>query len=345
VTERTHILVGLFVLVGLILLGVLIVWFEGVGHLIRGGYTVRAHLPNARGITVGKRVHLDGIEIGDVTEITTSQPARAGVWIHMRINPDVRIPRTARLTAQSTMTGDQYLDFQTTDQTDACLATDGSAAVEGFVKAPSLVPEDIMIVFRDAMEKFEKLDIILANVSELTAPRTLADVEAGQCRNLWTSLAQFEATAKAVQDELQGPDSRFAGLLAQAGKVAEELRTVVARARTTLDGVDKAFASLDTTAKTVNDTGKKAGALLAKSDALMAKLAKDAEKADTLLVNLNAAVTDVRQGKGTAGKLLTDDELYRALVTLTENLQHMTDNADRLLTLWRKEGVLAKEGK
>ena len=67
--DRKHVVVGLFVLGGFVLLGILIIWFEGVSHLVRGGYVVRGHLPSAKGVRAGKRVHLDGIEIGDVTDI------------------------------------------------------------------------------------------------------------------------------------------------------------------------------------------------------------------------------------------------------------------------------------
>jgi len=344
VNDRKHVIVGLFVLGGLVLLGTLIIWFEGVSHMIRGGYAVRAHLPNAHGIRVGKRVHMDGIEIGDVTDVTSRQPERAGVWIHMRINPEVHVPKNAEFIAQRSMTGDIYLDFQTARETAEALPTDDSAAVPGHLKAPSLLPEDVMAIFRDAMEKFEKLDLILANISELTEPRTLADVEEGKKRNLWTSLAQFEATAKAVQDELEKPDGRFARLLGEAGKAATDLRETLKAARGTLEKADKALETVSTTGKTFNEAGKKASDLLQKGDTLLASLTKTGQRADQLLENLNAAVTDVREGKGTAGKLMTDDELYRALVTLTENLQQMTDNADRLLTLWRKEGILSKEG-
>ena len=64
--NRKQIVVGLFVIVGLVLLGTMIVWFEGVAFLIRGGYIVTAHMDNAIGIREGKRVNVDGIEVGEV---------------------------------------------------------------------------------------------------------------------------------------------------------------------------------------------------------------------------------------------------------------------------------------
>jgi len=346
VNDRKHILVGLFVLGGFVLLGTLIIWFEGVSHLIRGGYLVRGHLASAQGIRPGKRVHLDGIEVGDVLEVTSSQPDRPGVWVHMRIRPEVRIPRGAAFVAQQSTVGDIYLDFRSPDHIADYLATDGSAEVDGTIKGPALLPEDLMADFRAAMSKFERLDTILANVAELTEPRTPQDVEAGKRQNLWTFLAEFEETGRTLRRQLKGEDTEagLGRLLAQAAAAAEDLRKTLEAARKTLAQAQTALARLDQAGKTFSEAGKKADALLTKGDALIAQLGKTADQADALLKNLNGAVADLRAGKGTLGRLLTDDQLHRALVTLIENLHQMTDNADRLITLWRKEGILAKEG-
>jgi ABC-type transporter Mla subunit MlaD len=346
VNDRKHIVVGLFVLGGLIALGTLIIWFEGVSHLIRGGYEVRAHLPTAKGIRTGKRVHLDGIEIGDVKDITSSQPGRPGVWVHMRINPDARIPREARFVAQQTMTGDIYLDFESPRETAANLPNDDTARVDGTLQPPSLLPEDVMKQVDSAMEKFARLDVLVANLNELTEPRTLADVEAGKQRNLWTTLAQIEVTARSVDRQLTGKDTEkgLGRLLVQASAAAEALQKTLKDAQATLKNADKSLQTVGEAGKTVADLGKKGEALLAKGDALIARLGKTADGADKLLAGLNATVADVRNGKGTVGKMMTDDELHRALVTLVRSLKEMADNADRLVTLWRKEGVLAKEG-
>jgi phospholipid/cholesterol/gamma-HCH transport system substrate-binding protein len=343
--DRKHIVVGLFVLGGLIGLGTLIIWFEGVSHLIRGGYEVRAHLPTAKGIRTGKRVHLDGIEIGDVTDITSNQPDRPGVWVHMRINPEDRIPREAKFVAQQTMTGDVFLDFESPDETVGWRPTDGSATVEGKLKPPSLLPEDVMQQVYDAMRKIEDVETLVANLTELTEPRSLKDVDQGKRRNLWTTLAQIEVTAASVEDQLTGKDTEkgLGRLLVQANTAADELQKTLKQAQTTLTKADKALATAGEAGKTVADLGKKAEGMMTKGDALLAKLSKTADGADALVANLNAAVTDVREGKGTAGKLMTDDELHQALVTLIRSLKEMSDNADRLLTMWRKEGILSKE--
>ena len=220
----------------------------------------------------------------------------------------------------------------------AYLTTDGKAEVNGVVKGPELLPEDLMTDFREAMGKFEQLDAILNNVQEFTQPRTLKDVEAGKQMNLWTVLEQVQRSAKTMQVQMEKPTGEFGGLIADARKAVQALRKAMEKAGKTLDTVDEA-------GKTIQQGGKKVNALVTKGDAFIAKLAKDTDEAKKLVQNLNALVTDVRSGKGTFGKLVADDELHRALVTLIENLKTTTDNINRLAVMWRQEGVLSKEGK
>jgi len=338
VNDRKNVVVGLFVLAGLVILGTLVIWFEGVGVLIRGGYTVRGHLPSAVGIRPGKRVHRDGIEVGDVRYAQTSQPDREGVWVAMRINPGEQIPREAVFVAQQSTIGDLFLDFQTTAKPTGYLPADGTAEVQGIIKAPAFLPEDVMSDFRDAMNKFQKLDQILANVQELTEPRTLKDVEAGKRRNLSTALEQFEVTAKAVQQQVEKPSGAIGDLLKTAREAAEDLRKSLAKAN---DAVD----TLNQTGKAFQETGKKVDGFIGKADAFMAKLSKDVDHAKTVLDNANGLVTDLRAGKGTLGKLVSDDELHRALVTLTEDLRAAAKTLDRTFTFWREESIWKKEGK
>lgn len=450
--DRKNIVVGLFVLGGLVLLSTLIVWFEGVGVLIRGGYIVSGHFPTARGVRPGKRVHRDGIEIGDVRVVEPSQPQRPGVWIRMRINPGEQVSQDVMLVAQLSTMGDLYLDFQTpakvrgdwkaagaandspgdhlvqcefpegveirighrvrldgavvgsvtdvlVDQDDrphvavqmridkavaipeqalliaketsgdepliefqtvekppVYLPTDGTAEIEGYVKAPGLLPEELVknltelaaprtlkdvdakrgapnlstameqidITARDFQERLALLDPVLKNLSDLTKPPPNEDLTR---KNLWALLAEFQATAANIRDLTQPPETQAAE-------------------RKNLWAVLKQF---DDTAKAAQDLlknpdsefGKLLGSVRKSSDDLQKSIAR----ADELLKKADALVSGVQEGKGTLGRLATDDELHRAMVALVENLEMLIDNTNRLMLQWRKEGILSKEGK
>jgi ABC-type transporter Mla subunit MlaD len=321
--DRKHIVVGLFVLGGLVLLGVLVIWFEGMARFVRTRYEIRGHLPSSIGVRAGKRVHKDGMEVGDVVDVTSSLPERPGVWVHMRIDQDVDIPREAQFVAQQMTMGDIFLDFQTRGPSTESLPKDGSARIEGLVKTPSLLPEDLMEDVREGIATLKRLEPLSQSLEELIAPRSLQEVESGaKPPNLSTAVKQFQATTKAIQDELQDPESAFGRLLARAQESADDLSATLAAARDTLA------------------VYKEAGT---KAVATVDQFKQDAEQAQKLLASAGEMVDGVRQGKGTLGKLVADDELHLKLTTLTENLIALTDNLDRLVTLWREEGILSKE--
>ena len=351
--DRKHILVGLFVIGGLVLLAVLIIWFKGVAGFLRGGYIVEARLDSSAGIRGGKPVFQDGLGVGDVLSVSSALPEEPGVWIRMRINPGIRIPADARFVAQQSAVGETTLDFQSPPLKEgevaypsaSYLPTDGTARVRGTSQGPSLLPKQVVDdlhsgiqELKTGMAQFKGLDGVIANLRELSEPRTLADVKAGKRRNLCTTLEQFEVTAKSLQSVVENPDSDLGKLLAEARAAARQLREAVEKAGQTLDGANKAVASFDAAGQSVRQVGEKAGAF-------MDKLSKDADRLSATLDSINGVVADIRQGKGTLGELVTSNALHRQLVNLVENLRTLTDNANRAFTLWREEGLLAKEKK
>ena len=337
-----HVVTGLFVLGGIVILAVLIIWFEGVPRTIRGGYAVRAHFPNSIGITSGKRVHRDGIEIGEVADVASSLPDRPGVWVVMRINADERIPRDAVLVAQAGAVGEAVLDFRTAAAPGReTLPTDGSAAVEGRAQPYSFLPEDLLERLTQTLGSLGDLKTVLANLKELTEPRSLADVRAGKPRNLPTTLEQFSDAAEGLQHLAEGPDTR--DLIAEARMGLEDLRATLGRARDSLAEFDKTLKGVQQAGADARDTLAAFRKTGQKTDALIEKVSKDAEKIGQLADSLAAAVKDLREGKGTLGKLMSDPELHDALVVLIENLNQVSKEAERLLVRWRKEGVLSKE--
>lgn len=343
-----YVITGLFVIGGLLLLATLIVWFEGLPGILRGSYTVRAHLPNSMGIRASKRVYRDGIAIGDVTAVSSSLPEKPGVWVAMRINAGEEVPKDARLIAQSSAMGEALLDFRTTKvPTGGYLPTDGSASVEGIEEPYSFLPEEVSGALSEAAGNLAGLKDLIANLTELTQPRTLADVKAGKPRNLSTTLEEFSTAAESVQALAADPDTK--ALLSSARTSADELSKTLVAARQTMAEIQATFkdvgadaggtlASIQKTSDTWRETGQKV-------DLLVQQMALDADHADRLVGDLTAVVAGVREGKGTVGKLMTDPELHNALVTLTENLNALASDAKRLITFWREEGILAKDKK
>ncbi len=339
-SNTKHFIVGLFVAGGLALLAALIVWFEGVAGVLRGGYEVRAHLENSGGIREGKRVHRDGIVVGQVSGVESSLPERPGVWLVMKIYEDEPVPDDATLFVEWGAMGDAFIDFRTAAKpVGKPLPTDDTAVVRDVVVKPhSFLPEGVMDRVTALTKETEDLKALINNVRELTEPRTVKDVKAGKPVNLPATLDQLSDTAAALRGFIQDEETRK--LITAARKSAEELSTTLTEARKTMTEVEKEVKATGTATRETLATARKTAG---NADEMIAKIAQDAEKAGKLVEGLTAIAQDLRAGKGTAGKLLTDEKLHEALLTLVENLNSMTEEAERLMIFWREEGVFAKE--
>ena len=78
--------------------------------------------------------------------------------------------------------------------------------------------------------------------------------------------------------------------------------------------------------------------------AQLAKSSKQYPTATSYLTRLRAAkVTDeLAAGRGTVGKLLRDDELYRKMLDLVAGLQSSADELKALVIQWREQGIKVK---
>jgi len=390
--EKRSVIVGLFVLAGAALLGLMIWWFGQVAYYLRGGYVVQGHLPSAVGVRAGKRVHMDGIDIGEVQDIRTSQPQKPGVWVDMHINHGVEIPADIAFIAQQSTIGDLYLDFQTTPKKplEAMIAAealhlkfrrdrfrlwhaapseeewpgppwqfniiyepfwnpnpppphlpiDRTARVVGRIVAPSLLPEELVADVRKGLSTLKALEPVAINIEKYTRPP--AEKPGQTPGNLWTMTDQFQTTARLLQDQLEQKDSNLNRLLVDADVSAKKFQETLDKAEKTLANADEAIkkfgAKTDTLADRLIETTDKA-------DDVFGKLDKAVASATTTMNTMKQTFENINKGQGTLGKLATDEQLYRALTTLLENLQDVADNADRLMTLWRKQGITGKEGK
>jgi phospholipid/cholesterol/gamma-HCH transport system substrate-binding protein len=113
--------VGLFVLVGLLILAVAIFYVTGAGFL-GPKYRLKTFLPEVSGLSTGAPVRLDGVEIGNVEKIRLvprqagKPPDRmhnieVGIRIDSKYQGDVLTDSTATLVTEGLL-GNRYVNVQ-----------------------------------------------------------------------------------------------------------------------------------------------------------------------------------------------------------------------------------------
>jgi phospholipid/cholesterol/gamma-HCH transport system substrate-binding protein len=107
--SRLETKVGLFVLVGLVLLAVLLIQFSKGTSVFRGTYELRLHASNVGGLKQRAGVLLSGVQVGGVSDIQLAEDGKS-VTIVLKIYKECKIYHDARFVIESAnFLGDQYV--------------------------------------------------------------------------------------------------------------------------------------------------------------------------------------------------------------------------------------------
>ena len=117
---RTEILVGLFLFLGLAILGTLVVTFGRLGQGLSNPYELTVLFQNANGLAPGSDVLLSGAKIGFLINSPQLVGDKYRVALHLKIEGSVHIPRKSKfLVGSSNLLGDKFIDVIPADEIDA----------------------------------------------------------------------------------------------------------------------------------------------------------------------------------------------------------------------------------
>ena len=109
----TQIKVGLFLLAGLVMVGLMVVYFGRLGEGFAKYYTVRVEFKNASGLLRGAEVLLAGAKVGRVLNAPTILPDMQGIYVDVRILDQVKIPTDSTFVIGSSgLLGDKYIEIK-----------------------------------------------------------------------------------------------------------------------------------------------------------------------------------------------------------------------------------------
>jgi phospholipid/cholesterol/gamma-HCH transport system substrate-binding protein len=301
--------VGLFVLVGLLILAVAIFYVTGAG-VFGPKYRINTFLPEVAGLSKGAPVRLDGVEIGNVERITMV-PRENGkppdkmhnIEIGMRLDrhyqSDILTDSIASLVTEGLL-GNRYVNIKR-GYTGVPLK-DGQTVTGGEEKAMQEVVERSADVLANLKALSEQIQDIVGDVKQGkgTLGKLITDDQA--YNHLNSILAKGDRIATTVQSG-QGTLGRLIMKDEMGNKVEN-----------TVDQINTVLADLRAQKGTL-------GKLL--YDPTLYDQAKEA------LTNGNAVLGDVRAGKGTLGKLATDETLYNELRDTSSNLAEATSKLNK----------------
>ncbi len=330
-------LVGITVIVGLVGIGVLLLYFGEFEGVRQRTYGIFLRLPDATGLSSASRVTLNGVEIGNIHSITiadSADPAQ-GVLIALKVVEGIRVPRNAEITLERGLVGEAALAMvarPTGAVTDADFISPGETYVttaQGFFDAIAGMIDKRLAAFTDAAKAVEKLSDTYTQVGEqaktLLQQHPLDEVDAGQAQpNIATTIARLDRTVKAAEAWL-GDD-----------KLRTDISTAAARLTTVLDEAAKAVDAWTATARTVDTQAANLGE---EARTTLRDFAQSTKALNDTMLEVQTLVARVNRGEGTAGQLVTNPDLYNSVTDAATRLEKALTEAQLLFEKYRKEGL------
>jgi phospholipid/cholesterol/gamma-HCH transport system substrate-binding protein len=344
--------VGLTVLAASITLGVLILLMSGTSGLFTKKITLKSYFDNAGGLREGAPVRLQGVDIGNVTDVrVVSDPSRKLTPVEVTLKISTKYHNNLRKDSITTLStagvlGETYIDIDSAQ-------AKGLEAQQGDVLITRETPQ-IEDVVRASQSTLQNLDAL-----EKRVDRILAFVESGQgslgkviydpslYNRLNATILQFQGL---VSDVTSGKGSL--GKLLVDDQLYRNANATIDKLNTIIDdlnagkGTAGKFLKDPTLYNTANDTianvkkitddvnaGKGALGVLARNQEFANKLQNTMSKLSDLSDRLNS-------GEGTIGKLLQDPSVYNNTNQLLQDTQELIkairQNPKKYLTIHLK---------
>lgn len=319
--KKTELLVGLFLTVGLLLLGVLILQFGSVRELFKDTYEITVPFPDATGVKTGTPVMLGGSKIGKVPRTPMLNEQFNGVVIPLEIYHDKRIPADAKFAIGTAgLLGDAFIEISPTGAKTTAYIEPGASLPDTNVQQKSGlgalqstaqdIGKKVDIAIEDIRDAVADLRVSLKKINE----GALSDTTLGDFRE---SMEHLKSTMKRVDDKVLGEEN------------AANLKSAIA-------DIKDAAAGFKTSAKNVEESTKKLGPMFDKLDPAIAKIDKVVTNADDALKavkngadNFSAVTKKLNSGEGLFPALVSDRELKYDFKSAVADLKDVASNVKK----------------
>jgi phospholipid/cholesterol/gamma-HCH transport system substrate-binding protein len=276
--------VGIFMALGLLAIGLMVVYFGRFGESIHGYYKIRVEYPNASGIYKGASVLLAGAKIGSVENNPVILPNMDGVYVDLKIYEEVKIPTAAEFTIGSSgLLGDRFVQI--------ILGPDAKAA-------PPIAPDSVIKgkseagigdVTGQAVSLLTDTQTAVGNINKVAEKLNTEVFKDTTITNLSTTLSNLKEASAAVSE------------------ASKKIDGVVKKAEDAIDSGKETFVSANQTFTSANQTFTSAESA--------------ADELKKAIRDMRSLIEQARRGRGALAALLSDREMAENLRALVSNLR------------------------
>ncbi len=323
-SSSVEVKVGLFFLIGLVILAAITFKVENLGAVFQPRYRVLATFPHAAGLKKGDTVAVNGLSVGEIERIDLIEE---GVRVAMQVESraTIREDATAKI-AWSGLLGNRYVDIEP-GSPDAPKIASGAEIESG----PSIELEAIL----------RKVDEAAGEVQTFLAETDVGG-QLGEMTDRITAIADDIRNEKGTIGKLVGSDELYEKALAMVDDLqssADRVERLVSENEERMDNIlkslDEALPQAEEALTSVKNLAKQAeegegllGALLTDK-----KMREDFQNGlDRLSASLDRIenfTKDLEEGKGLASRLVKDEELANDLGEAVASLKAVAERIEK----------------
>jgi len=304
--KKTELLVGLFLFVGLLLLGALILQFGNVKEIFKTTYEITAPFPDGTGIKNGTPVMLGGSKVGEVPRKPVLNAEFNGVIIALEVYDTVKIPADSKFSiATSGLLGDSYIEIRTTGKPATDYIPHGavipkesvttSGGLGGLQDTAQDIGKKIDVAIEDIRAAVGDLRLSLKRINEGALSEESSE-------HLKSILASFNSTMLRVDQKMLSEDT------------ATDVRAAISSFKA-------AAASLESSMKKLDPAIAKVDSVMSRADTVMVSADSAMKSIDASAGALGKVATDIRKGNGLLPALIYDPSIKTEFKQLITNLR------------------------
>ncbi len=301
--------------------------------LFGGGYEVVAQFTDAQGLTPGSVVRLNGVRIGDVSEVSLSPDAR-NVFVRMAINPGVEIPRGSKVqTSGLSAIGEVNIEI-----TPPAEAVAGKPLVSGDTLIASEVPDLFDLLAGQSNSLTARADTAL--IGAVNTFTSLDRILTNSGDDVTAVLAQLRFLTTAATTVIQQQRETLTRTLGSLEGAADNVNATTADVGNDVRGVSREVGddllATSRSVRRVAETNADSIAIVVNGlNTSLRRLDQNLATLNSLTANLDSTITGVREADGTLGLLIRDPSLYQnanaAAASLQQILQDFQNDPNRYL--------------
>ncbi len=287
-------------------------WFRVLDLGLKPGFELKARFPTAEGLVQGAQVQIAGIKVGTVKNLQfEAESGQVVALLDMRKEYEHTIPKDSRVLVRTKgLLGDKYVaidpgkpNARKLKTGETLESTFEATSTEKVLETVGVAAQDLQVLLRDARKKIidehgaERLDDIIKNSQGIT--KNLNEL-------LGTNKGKLDRT-------IHNADSAMSGLQRIFGENKEKISRTLANLESATGGVNEIVGqNKDKLNSTVNGMER-----------ISRTLGKSSPKIEKLVSDLESLSGDLRSGRGTMGRLLSDESLYQQINGLVGDVRRV----------------------